>query len=207
MKKNRAWIFWVLAVVLAVSAVMICLTQRNGEPRLLGTASGARDCAEGLMSRIGQGDFAGASAYLYGSPSLAGDYALETPAGTILWGAFLDSLECSLQGDCYATDSGLAQDCIVTGLDLPELTRLLKERSAAVLEARLADAQDMTQVYEGDQYREDFAQAVLEQAAKEAVQAAPPVSRQVTLQLVYDRNQWWVMPDESLLSAISGGIL
>ena len=209
MRNNKAasWIFGVLAVVLAVSALLICLTQRNAAPKLFGKAEGAEKCARGMMECISRGDYAGASAYLYGTPSLGIGDQRETPAAECVWDAFVSSMECRSRGSCYATDAGVAMDFTVSGLDIPSLTQELKQRAAAVLEARVEAAEDMSQVYDSNQqYREDFAQSVLEEAAREAVAAVGPVENAVTVQLVYEGNQWWVVPDSALMTAISGGI-
>ena len=197
-----------LAVVLAVSALLICLTQRNAAPKLFGKAEGAEKCARGMMECISRGDYAGASAYLYGTPSLGIGDQRETPAAECVWDAFVSSMECRSRGSCYATDAGVAMDFTVSGLDIPSLTQELKQRAFAVLEARVEAAEDMSQVYDSNQqYREDFIQSVLEEAAREAVAAVSPVENAVTVQLVYEGNQWWVVPDSALMTAISGGIL
>ena len=66
----------------------------------------------------------------------------------------------------------------------------------------------MALVYdENGEYREAFAQSVLEEAARQVLDSADSAERTVTLNLVYEGNQWWVVPDQALLSAISGGIL
>ena len=197
-----------LAVVLAVSALLICLTQRNASPVLFGGTEGAENCARAMMDCISRGDYAGASAYLYGTPSLGIGNQRETPAAECVWDAFVSSMECRSRGSCYATDAGVAMDFTVSGLDIPSLTQELKQRSAAVLEARVEAAENMSQVYDSNQqYREDFIQSVLEEAAREAVAAVSPVENAVTVQLVYEGNQWWVVPDSALMTAISGGIL
>lgn len=208
MKNNKAWIFGVLAGVLAVAALVICLTQRDAPPKLFGKAEGAEACARSMMEHISRGDYAGASAYLYGSPTLGTDAQRETPAAQLIWNAFVSSLECRSRGGCYATDTGVAMDFTVSGLDIPSLTRELKQRASAVLEARVEAAEDMSQVYDSNQqYREEFAKSVLEEAAREAVAASSSVERTVSVQLVYEGNQWWVLPDQALMIAISGGIL
>ena len=210
MRNNKAssWIFGALATALAVSALLICLTQRNAAPKLFGKAEGAEKCARGMMECISRGDYAGASAYLYGTPSLGIGDQRETPAAECVWDAFVSSMECRSRGSCYATDAGVAMDFTVSGLDIPSLTQELKQRSAAVLEARVEAAENMSQVYDSNQqYREDFIQSVLEEAAREAVAAVSPVENAVTVQLVYEGNQWWVVPDSALMTAISGGIL
>ena len=45
-------------------------------------------------------------------------------------------------------------------------------------------------------------------AAKEALKRdARQTSWDLTLNLVYENGQWWIMPEQALLRAISGGIL
>ena len=208
-KKNiSSWIFGSLAAVLAVTALMICLTQREAEPRLLGSAPGAEGCARGMMEALSQGNFQGASAYLQGTPSLVGEGQQLDGAAKLIWDAFAASLDAVPQGGCYATVSGLAQDYVLTSLDIPSLTQQMKEYAPAVLDSRIEAAEDMSQVYGDDHaYQEAFAQSVLEEAAREVIAAGTPREITVTVRLTYQDGQWWVVPDEALLTAISGGIL
>lgn len=203
-----ARVFGCLGAVLAVTALLICLTQRNAQPRLFGTAAGAEECAQAMMENIAQGNYAAASAYLYGAPSLGTGTQPESDTAGILWEAFVSSLDFEPLGGCYATVSGLARDYSVSSLDLPKLTQALKDAAPGILEARLDAAEDMTLIYdENGEYRETFAQSVLEEAARQVLASADSVDRTVTLNLVYEGKQWWVVPDQALLSAISGGIV
>ena len=208
-KRNLpAQVFGCLGAVLAATALLICLTQRNAQPRLFGTAAGAEECAQAMMENIAQGNYAAASAYLYGTPSLAAGTQTQTDTAGILWDAFVSSLDCEPLGGCYATVSGLARDYSVSSLDLPKLTQALKDAAPGILAARLDAAEDMTLTYdENGEYRETFAQSVLEEAARQVLASADSVDRTVTLNLVYEGKQWWVVPDQALLSAISGGIV
>ena len=201
-------VFAILAVILAVAVLVICLTQRSSGPVLLGTAACAEECAQGLMERICAGDYAGAAQYLYGTPSLGDETQRETPASQLIWDAFLSSLSCRPQGDCYADENGLAQDYILSGLDIPSLVAKLKEAVPAVLEAQVDAAENFAQVYDDNwQYREEFAQSVLEETARQVTAGIAPVERQITLRLAFENGQWWVVPDQQLITAISGGIL
>lgn len=203
-----ARVFGCLGAVLAVTALLICLTQRNAQPRLFGTAAGAEECAQAMMENIAQGNYAAASAYLYGAPILGTGTQPESDTAGILWEAFVSSLDFEPLGGCYATVSGLARDYSVSSLDLPKLTQALKDAAPGILEARLDAAEDMTLIYdENGEYRETFAQSVLEEAARQVLASADSVDRTVTLNLVYEGKQWWVVPDQALLSAISGGIV
>lgn len=207
-KNISAWIFGALAGVLALTALVICLTARDAEPRLLGSASGAERCAQTMMEKLCSGDFAGASACMYGNPSLVSDGSRMDPAAALIWDAFVSSLEAVPKDGCYATVSGLARDYTVTSLDIPGLTQQLKAYAPAVLDARIEAAEDMSQVYdENHAYREEFTQSVLEEAAREVIAASAPTERTATVKLTYQDGRWWVLPDEALLAAISGGIL
>ena len=49
---------------------------------------------------------------------------------------------------------------------------------------------------------------VLYDAAKDALeQDAKTVTFEVTVNLVHNNGQWWIVPEDALLTAISGGIL
>ena len=49
---------------------------------------------------------------------------------------------------------------------------------------------------------------VLHDAAEDALdQDAKSVSWELTLNLIYENGQWWIMPEKLLLEAVSGGIL
>ena len=75
----------------------------------------------------------------------------------------------------------------------------------AVLEAQVDAAENFAQVYDDNwQYREDFAQSVLEETARQVTAGIAPVERQITLRLAFENGQWWVVPDQALLQIISG---
>ena len=210
MKKERLFScsFGVLGVILAVTALLICLTQREAEPKLIGGAPEAESCAMAMMEKLSKGDFQGASGYLQGTPSLITDTQQLEPAAKLLWEAFASSLNAVPQGRCYATVSGVAQDYTLSRLDVPEMIRQLKEFAPAVLESRVEAAEEMSQIYdENRQYRENFTRSVLEEAASEIIAASTPRETTVTVRLTYQEGQWWVVPDEALLTAISGGII
>ena len=208
-KKNvSAWIFGSLAGVLALAALVLCLTAREAEPRLLGSAPEAEAQAQTMMEKLCTGDFAGASGCILGTPSLLSEASQLEPAAALIWDAFVSSLDCAPQTGCYATVTGLARDDTLTSQDIPTLTEQLKTYAPMVLDSRLETAEDMDEVYdENHAYREEFTQSVLEEAAREVVAAGTPNTRTVTVNLTYQDGSWWVLPDEGLLKAISGGIL
>lgn len=176
------------------------------EPKMLFPSDGAARCAEELMYRICQGDYAGASACCRGNPVLDPDPRTGTEKQ--LWQAFSDSLEYTLAGSSYATAQGVAQDVTFRSLLLPGVTRNLRQRAESLLEKRVAEAKTMAEVYDEDlSYREDFLQAVLSDAVAEAIEEdGCSLEQTLTLQLTCDRGRWQVMPDAAWMNAVCGGI-
>lgn len=89
------------------------------------------------------------------------------------------------------------------------MTVNLKERSQTLLEQRVAEAVDVSEIYdENNEYREDFVMAVLRSAVEDALKEdARKMTVELTVKLSYQDGSWWVVADEALLDAISGGIL
>ena len=112
------------------------------------------------------------------------------------------------QGKCYATDSGVALDVTVTALDVSAATASLATRAQTLLSERIEKAEDPAEVYdENNEYRADVVAAVLREAAEQTLENdAQLTDRELTLQLVYQDGQWWIVPDAALLQAISGGV-
>ena len=146
---------------------------------------------------------------MLGKPSLGVDREAADRVGVLIWDAFGDSVSYELVGECYTTADGLAQDLTVTTLDIKSVTAQLRSRSQALLEQRVAEAEDTADIYdEKNEYREDFVMDVLYDAAVQALEEdAVEKTVELTIKLSYSDGSWWVIADENLLSAISGGIL
>lgn len=202
-------LFGVVGICAAAAGIFLSLTCKTASPILVEQPQAARMQAAALLDAVCEEDMAKAGSLMYGTPSLGADRDPADAVGGLLWDAFIDSMAYEIQGECYATDSGVALDVTITALDLNSVTATLKDRSQAKLEARVAEAENAEDVYdENGDYREDFVMQVLYDSAQDALaQDARMVSRDVTLSLVFDDGQWWIMPESSLLEAISGGIL
>lgn len=206
--KFFAGIFGVLGTVLAAGTVALCLKSLNADPVLLTRAEAAEKRAEAMMEAVCGGNFAEAGSFLYGTPDLGADREPADAAGTLIWDAFLDSIRYEFTGDCYATDSGVARDVTIESLDVAAITGNLKEISQNLLAQRVAEAEDIGEIYDDNgEYREEFVMEVLNDAVIQALEQNSTVSsREITLNLTYQDGQWWIVPDSALLEAISGGI-
>lgn len=209
MRNAKSFVYALLGVLLAAMTVLLSFWGRDAAPRLVQVPEGAVQCSQALLDSVCAGDYAGASQYLYGSPRLDAGQLPQTDSGSMIWDAFVESLSYELVGECYATTNGVAQRVSVTAMQIPAVADSLKEQAQILLEQRVDAAQDMDEIYDDNlEYRQDFLQSVLRDAAAQCVAAnGQPLTQELELNLVYDRGQWWVVPDPALLSAISGGIL
>ena len=208
-KKILSVIFVLIGIAAAVVAVNMGITNRNADPVLLATPEAASQQVTGLMEAVCSGDFATASTYLQGQPGLGVDREATDEVGILIWEAFCDSMSYELVGECYATEAGLSQNVTLTCLDVTSVTAVLKERSQALLEQRVDEAENLEDVYDENlQYREDFVMDVLYDAAVMALEKdAKIMTTELTLNLSFQNEQWWIAADRELLDAISGGIL
>lgn len=202
-------LFGIIGFGAAAAGIILSFICMHASPVLVRQPEAALHQAEALLEAVSREDMGTASSLLYGTPSLGADRDPADAVGDLLWDAFIDSMDYELTGACYATDSGVALDATVTALDLNSVTATLKERSQVLLEQRIAAAKDADDIYdENGDYREDFVMQVLYDSAVAALEAdAKLITKDVTLSLVYDDGQWWIMPESALLDAISGGIL
>lgn len=207
--KCIAILFGLMGIALAVFAVKLGFSAMDAQPELVQVPEPARERAEALLDAVCEGDFTAAGEMFQGQPSLGVDRPAADEAGVLVWNAFVDSLSYEFLGECYATDSGVAWDVRLTALDMTSVTGALREHSQTLLSQRVEQAQDVSEIYdENNDYREEFVMDVLMDSVAIALeQDAQYVTKDFTLNLVYQQGQWWVVPEEALLEAISGGII
>lgn len=209
----KRWLRIFLALVFALAGtaaagagVYYALESRQAPPILVVEPQAAREQAAGLLDTLCAGDYTGASAYFSGHPDLGTLPEDAMDAQKEIWAAFLQSLRYEMSGDLYATDSGVAVDVTITALEIPTVTANLKARSQAILQARVAQAEEMEEIYdENNNYRESFVMDCLHQAVEEALtQDGTSRQEQLTLHMIYQEGTWLVLPEQPLLSALSG---
>ena len=200
--------FLFLALVMMAAALFMVMALPGTTPTLVSQPQEAQNRVIAAMDAICQGDYASAEPYLLGQPSLGADRQPEDVAGQLIWRDFLRSLSYALSGECYATDTGVAQDISLTYLDISSVTANLAQRSERLLTQLQQEATHTSQIYDdnGD-YRQDVVQRVLQAAVLEALNAdAKKTTVTFTLQLVYRDGQWYIVPNSDFIHALSGGI-
>lgn len=202
-------LFGVIGLFAATAAVLLGFQNKDTGPVLLRQPNAAYAQVVHMLDAVCDGNMKQAQSLLRGTPDLGADRKPADAVSQLLWDSYLDSMEYTINGDCYATESGVALDVTISALDLESVTVTLRDRSQAMLEERVATAENATDVYdENNDYREDFVLNVLYDSAKDALREdAKTVSKDITVSMVYDNGQWWIMPESGLLDAISAGML
>ena len=210
MKLSRFFsgLFLYAAFGLIMLALFLIMAKPGTTPTLLSPAQDAQDQVVQMMDALCQGDFSAVEHYILGNPSLGVDREPADAASALIWDAFVGSFSYELSGDCYATNTGVAQDVTLTYLDIPAVTQELAQLSEKHLTKLQQEATHTSEIYdENGNYRSDLINKVLSAAVAEALQENSSLtSSTFTLQLVQRDNQWYIISNNDLISAISGGM-
>lgn len=197
------------AVFCAGMGIFAAFYQPDAHPVMLAQPRQAYARAEAFLAALEAGQLQQAREYLLGQPSLGADSAPQSAPGQVIWEGFVGSFSCSIPGVCYPTDDGVSLDVTITSLDLNSATASIGSRTQQLLQQRLDNAQSMDELYDtSGNYLDSLLEQVLTQAAREALaQDGTLITRSITLSLVYRQGQWWILPQEDLLQAISYGLV
>ena len=206
--KFFAGIFAALGAVLMVGTIGLSLMSLDAPARVGKVPEAVTNLSQTLMDAVSGGDFASAGALMYGQPDLGAGQGSTDAVETMLWEAFTDSIQYEFTGACYVTETGFARDASITTLDIATAADAIAEQARALLTQRVENAQEMEELYdEENNFREELIQEVLLEGARQALQEhGQTVTTQVTLRFLYRDGQWWAVPDQALLKAISGGV-
>lgn len=202
-------IFGLVGLVIAVGGVCLALSNRDTGPVLKEQPEAAQNQVVTMLDALCAGEYETVSACLYGNPALGMDREAQDEVGKLFWDALAESFSYEICSDFHATDSGVAMDIMISAMDIDSVTANLRQRAQTLLEQRIDEAEDISEIYdENNDYREEFVMAALYDAARDALaEDAEDISWEITLNLIYEDGQWWIMPESTLLQAISGGIL
>ena len=196
-------VFVLLALGLGAAGTQLALTNLEADPILLEVPEEARAQALDLLDAMCSGDYAAVSQRLYGQPDLGMNRKPADDVGELFFDAYAKSLRYELIRDCYATADGVALDVRITALDIGAVLPLLRHQAQDLLEQRVEEAEDVSQVYnENGEYLESLVEEVLRTSAAQVLQRGSDVSTELTLECVFKDGQWWILPEDTLLDII-----
>lgn len=208
MKKRRvlAGLMGALAAVGAVLTLQLGLTAPGKETAVLKMDPRVMEQAQGFLEDLSTLDLEGASAYILGCPKLTAGQEGEGPE-KLLWERYWQGLSCSAEGAPYAKDGNLAVDVRVSYPDIAAMTQQTGILAEQLLQQRVDQAESVSEVYDGQGYRQEILDEVLLQAVETAAeQVTQTRERNVVLELTYEAGNWWVVPGNELRDLLSGAL-
>lgn len=202
-------LFFLVGVAVTVLTIGICRTYYDQKPILLEQPEEISSNLTAMLDAVCDGDYELASQSILGKPDFGVSREATDEVGILIWDAYLDSMTYELVGECYVTDSGIAQDVTLTYLDADSVTSQLEQRAKTMLEEKVQNATDVSEIYnENNEYREDVVMKILHDVTLDALREdAKTTTVTITVNLTYQDGQWWIVPEKALLDAISCGVL
>ena len=107
----------------------------------------------------------------------------------------------------YAKDGNLAVDVRVSYPDIAAMTQQAGILAEQLLQQRVDQAESVSEVYDGQGYRQEILDEVLLQAVETAAERVTQTrERNVVLELTYEAGNWWVVPGNELRDLLSGAL-
>ena len=202
-RKIIAALLVLLSLGIGCTGAWLALTNLGAEPVLLEVPQEAKVQAMDLLDALCKADYTAVSRCLYGQPDLGMDRKPADDVGELVFAAYARSLRYELVRDCYATPEGVALDVCITALDVNAALLQLRQQAQALLQQRVAEAEDVSQVYdENGEYLESLVKEVLRTSASQVLKEGSAVRKQLTLECVFRDGQWWILPGDALLDII-----
>lgn len=197
----------IVGLALMLGTVGLCLTSLDAPVKLQEVPQEAVACAEELRQALDEGNLTAAEEKLCGQPSLGVEEALTEEAAAV-WGLFRTGISCELTSDLYVSGSALAVDAVVTVPEIASITDTLQDHALTLMNQRIASATEMSELYdEGNNFRVELIEEVMAQAVETAFKEPPEMlTYETTWLLVFREGQWWAVPDQALMKALSGGL-
>lgn len=201
-----AVLFGILGIVLMLGTAVVCFGALDAPVRAE-VPQAAKECAAELVETLCEGNLMAVPEKLYGNPDLGLEQELSGETAAV-WEIFCDGISCELTSDFYVHGSSFSVDAMIRVPEIASITDSVTEHAKAVLNARIAVAEKMDELYdENNDFRQDVIDEVMAEAVELAFAEAPEMlTYETTFGFVCDAEQWYVVPDAAFLRALSGGL-
>lgn len=202
-------VFALVGILLIISTAHFCFRSLDSNARILSMDPSASQRTEEWMEAVCKGDYTAVGNMMFGQPELHVGRDASGDAGVIFWDALISSMTYEFEGDCYATQTGLARDVTVTALDISAAMAPLRTRTEIIIEQWIEELEYMDEVYdENNNYRDTFVMKAACAAAEQILEEGEYLtSRELTLKLIYEDGQWWILAEQDLINVLSGKMI
>lgn len=206
-KTKRSVILWLIAgAVVCLCTLGAVVYGVNSTPAVLVDPAAVTEAAEQVLACARSGDYDALGQMLYGAPDLGTRPEQSGDAESLIWSAYLDSIQYQLSDECSASGSGVALNVRITCLDISAVTDSLQTIAPELLAQKAEEMDTEEEIYDEEHnYREAFISEVLRSATAQVLAEQPrTMEREITLRLLRSNGHWQVVPTEELLQFLSG---
>ena len=206
-KKTLSVLLWAAAaLILTAATIGTAAYGTRSTPSIRMDQAVILDLAEETMTCARSGDYAALSQLLYGNPDLGQSPEKTDEAQSMIWHAYLESLQWTLAENCTPTDTGVTVEVSLQCLDISAVTTALQTLAPARMEELAKQTTEESDIYDKDRnYLPEFVAEVLRSATEDALAQEPQImERTMTLELVRVNGSWKVVPTEELMHFLSG---
>lgn len=205
-KTKRSVSLWLIAgVILSLCTLAAAVYGMNSSPAVLVDSTKLIETAEQTLECARSGDYVALGQMLYGTPNLGENLEKTDDAQSLIWYAFLDSIQYRFGEECYAAGSGVALDVQLRCLDISAVTASLQELAPELMVQIAEEKGSEEEIYDEQRnYRQSFIDEVLRIATVQVLAEPPMMEQTLTLNFARSKAGWQVVPTQALLQLLSG---
>lgn len=204
--KQPAILWCVAGLILSLCTIGAAIYGINSSTAVLMDTSVVTAAAEEVLDCARTGDYEALGQLLYGAPDLGAVPEKEDTAESLIWYAFLDSIQYQPDAVCQADGACVTLDVSVTCLDISAVTASLQAIAPERMKQMAEEMDSNNDIYDEEHnFREEFVAEVLRSSTVQVLAEQPQtMERRITLQFIESDGRWQVVPTEALLQLLSG---
>ena len=195
-----------LVVFLIAGAVFVCL-QPERVPLVLSDDE-PEDTIGAFFDALKKQDWSAASERVSDASAFSLDVELTDDYSSRFWQVQRESWSFEITGEFVAEGRDLTRNVKVFSRQFGNAEAFLRDRVQSSLAARVEAAVLKSEVYdENGDYREELVREYLDEAVAAYLRQPPEetAASEVTVRLTYGEGGWKIVPDKSLVEALTGG--
>ena len=204
--KKPAILWGIAGLVLSLCVLIAAVYGMNSSPAMLADPASVTATAEQALECVRSGNFEELETLLSGNTQLGDAPSGEDTAESLIWQAFLESVEYEIAEEVTTSANGVCVNVHIRCLDIAQLSDTLQETVPELIRKIVTETEDKSKIYDAERnYQDTFLAEVLLTATKQILtKQLPTTELDMVLNLVPSADGWQVAPTEELLQFLTG---
>lgn len=204
--KKPAILWGIAGLVLSLCVLIAAVYGMNSSPAMLADPASVTAAAEQVLDCARSGNFEELETLLSGNTQLGEAPSGEDTAESLIWQAFLESVEYEIAEEVTTSGSGVCVNVHIRCLDISQLSATLQESVPELIRKIVTETEDKSKIYDAERnYQDTFLAEVLLTATQQILtKQLPTMEFDMVLNLVPSADGWLVTPTEELLQFLTG---